>query len=78
MRHRNKRQRHTVPTEPYKAYAAVVTNLAAAVGVQLTDGTAELVVAAVALAVNAFAVWRVPNPVKDPGMPGEFLQGPGA
>lgn len=64
MTRRHRTTRPNPPTAPYKAYAALLTSLAAAVGVQLTSGTAELVVAIVALAVNAFAVWRTPNPIK--------------
>jgi len=62
---RNRPRRHTptgVPTKPNKALAAAITSLMAAVGVNITHGTAELVVCVLGVLVNAFAVWRTYNP----------------
>lgn len=51
-------------TKSRKALAAAITNAAGALGVAVTDGTAQAVAFGVLFAVNVYAVWRVPNPPK--------------
>jgi hypothetical protein len=48
-------------TTSSKAIAAAVTSLLGLLGVTLSDGGQQLVVAVVTLAVVTFSVWRVRN-----------------
>lgn len=66
----------TEQTKSTKALVAAVVTLAGLVGIQLTDGTAQLVVMVLQLLAVVFGVWRARNNPKTPrrrrGM-GEFL-----
>jgi hypothetical protein len=53
-------------TKPYKAYAAAITAALALIGLHLTSGQAQAIVAVAAALVQVFAVWRTPNPAKAP------------
>lgn len=61
-------------TKSTKALVAAVITLAGLVGIQLTDGTAQLVVAILQLVAVVYGVWRTYNGPKDsgPGV-GDFL-----
>lgn len=67
-----------VPTTSTKALVAALVTLAGLAGIQLTDGTAQLVVMALQLVCVVFGVWRARNRPKLPAPPagpgvGEFL-----
>lgn len=74
MPNRNRRRRRssadpqTVPyvqTKPTKALVAAVVTLAGLVGIQLTTGTAQLVVMVAQLLLVVYGVWRARNAPKD-------------
>lgn len=54
-----------VPTKPTKALVAAVVTVAGLVGIQLTDGTAQLVVMVAQLLLVVYGVWRARNAPKD-------------
>lgn len=66
-----------VRTKAYKAITALVATEAFGIGGAMLDGNltwSEAVVATGGALITAAAVWRVPNPPKDPrGGVGEFL-----
>lgn len=77
MRNRNRPRRRAsrtpevvpqVQTKPTKALVAAVVTLAGLVGIQLTDGTAQLVVMIAQLLLVVYGVWRARNAPKDPGV----------
>lgn len=53
-----------VQTKPTKALVAAVVTLAGLVGIQLTDGTAQLVVMVAQLLLVVYGVWRARNAPK--------------
>jgi hypothetical protein len=68
-------------TKPTKAIVAAVLTLLGLVGVTVTDGTTQLVTAAVQLLLVTYGVWRAHNAPRRPrhrGV-GDFLhdRGPG-
>jgi len=65
----------TAQTKSTKAMVAALITLAGLVGLHLTDGTAQLVVAVLQLAAVFYGVWRTRNAPKrttGPGV-GDFL-----
>lgn len=50
-----------------KALAAAIVNGAGALGLAVTNGTAQEVAFGVLFVVNVYAVWRTPNPPKERG-----------
>lgn len=65
-------------TKPTKAIVAAVLTLLGLIGVTVTDGTTQLVTAAVQLALVTYGVWRARNKPTRRGV-SEFLhdRGPG-
>lgn len=55
-----------VPTKPTKAVVAAVITVAGLLGIQLTDGTAQLVVMILQLVLVVYGVWRAHNVPKAP------------
>lgn len=55
-----------------KAIAALVLSVLGAIGITVTDGTGQLIVAAVNVAIIVYGVWRVRNRPK-----GRRVAGPG-
>lgn len=66
-----------VPTKATKAMVAALVTIAGLVGIHLTTGTAQLVVAVLQLLLVVYGVWRTRNapkapPAAGPGV-GDFL-----
>lgn len=62
-------------TKSTKALVAAVVTLAGLVGIQLTDGTAQLVVMILQLLAVVFGVWRARNNPKRPPAAEEYTKG---
>lgn len=55
-----------VPTKPTKTVVATVITMAGLLGIQLTTGTAQLVVMVLQVLLVAYGVWRAHNRPKSP------------
>jgi hypothetical protein len=65
-RHRAGPAAPDVPLKPTKALVAALITVAGLVGLQLTEGTAQLIVMAAQLVLVTYGVWRARNEPKEP------------